>query len=313
MPQDYKPTQIQSLLAGIVAGAVEGAVTYPAEFTKTKAQFSVTPGSKSNSITAILRDTIKRQGIKGLYSGSGALVTGNGLKAGVRFLCYDNFKELLSNGNTKITTTQSMLAGLGAGICEAVLVVTPSETIKSVVTVCFLTHTQLTPLCRLRTKLIEDAARIQSRYTNMANGTIGICRSEGLGGIYRGLFPTIMKQGVNSAVRFSSYSTLSQLAIDWTAPASGKLSSGATFGVGAVAGLITVYSTMPLDNIKTRMQGLEARSKYKNSFHCLQRIVTEEGVLRLWGGTTPRLVRLTLSGGIVFTVYEWMIKATTSL
>lgn len=55
--------------------------------------------SQSNSITAILRDTIKRQGIKGLYSGSGALITGNGLKAGVRFLCYDNFKELVRNGD----------------------------------------------------------------------------------------------------------------------------------------------------------------------------------------------------------------------
>lgn len=28
-------------------------------------------------------------------------------------------------------------------------------------------------------------------YTNMVNGTIGICRSEGFGGIYRGLGPTV--------------------------------------------------------------------------------------------------------------------------
>jgi len=35
-----KPTQAESLGAGIVAGAVEGFVTYPAEFVKTKAQFS---------------------------------------------------------------------------------------------------------------------------------------------------------------------------------------------------------------------------------------------------------------------------------
>lgn len=35
-----KPTQAESLGAGIVAGAVEGFITYPAEFVKTKAQFS---------------------------------------------------------------------------------------------------------------------------------------------------------------------------------------------------------------------------------------------------------------------------------
>ena len=43
------------------------------------------------------------------------------------------------------------------------------------------------------------------------------------------------------------------------------------------------------------MQSLEARSQYRNSFHCAYRIFTEEGVLRFWTGTTPRLVRLVVS------------------
>jgi hypothetical protein len=38
------PSQMLSLTAGMIAGAVEGAVTYPAEFVKTKAQFG---GSKA--------------------------------------------------------------------------------------------------------------------------------------------------------------------------------------------------------------------------------------------------------------------------
>ena len=31
----------------------------------------------------------------------------------------------------------------------------------------------------------------QPQYTNMVNGTIGICRAEGVMGIYRGLWPTV--------------------------------------------------------------------------------------------------------------------------
>jgi solute carrier family 25 citrate transporter 1 len=90
-------------------------------------------------------------------------------------------------------------------------------------------------------------------YTNLVNGTIGICRTEGFGGIYRGLGPTasrsrlsrpltwqIMKQGANSAVRFSSYAALQQQALQVLKPESGKLSSATTFAVGAGAGLITV-------------------------------------------------------------------------
>lgn len=40
------------------------------------------------------------------------------------------------------------------------------------------------------------------------HGTVEIVREEGIGGIYRGLFPVAMRQGANSAVRFTSYSTL---------------------------------------------------------------------------------------------------------
>jgi solute carrier family 25 citrate transporter 1 len=42
-----------------------------------------------------------------------------------------------------------------------------------------------------RTKLIQDAAMPHPMYTNLLNGTVGICRTEGLGGIYRGLWPTV--------------------------------------------------------------------------------------------------------------------------
>ncbi len=40
MSLQRKPTQYESLLAGVIAGAVEGALTYPADFVKTKAQFA---------------------------------------------------------------------------------------------------------------------------------------------------------------------------------------------------------------------------------------------------------------------------------
>ena len=52
------------------------------------------------------------------------------------------------------------------------------------------------------------------------------------------------------------------------------------------------------------MQSLNARAQYRSSFHCAYRIFTEEGVLRFWTGTTPRLVRLVIAGGVTFSVYE---------
>ena len=129
----------------------------------------------------------------------------------------------------------------------------------------------------------------------------------------------MMRQGANSAVRFTTYTTLKQ-SVQSRTRAGQTLPGSVTFAMGAIAGLVTVYTTMPLECVnfppciqngtiicifsplclspsvvKTRMQSLEARAQYRNSFHCAYRIFTEEGILRFWTGTTPRLARLVVS------------------
>ena len=47
---------------------------------------------------------------------------------------------------------------------------------------------------------------------------------------------------------------------------------------------------------------MEARKEYKNSFVCASRIFKEEGIRTFWSGAVPRLARLIMSGGIVFTM-----------
>ncbi|KAL7410051.1 mitochondrial tricarboxylate transporter [Mrakia frigida] len=276
-----------SLTAGVLAGAIEGVVTYPTEFVKTQSQFaSQIKGEKPPGPIQIIKNTLATKGPLGLYAGCGALVVGNAVKAGVRFLSYDHYKSLLQDDNGKLTAPRSLLAGLGAGMTEAVFAVTPSETIK--------------------TKLIEDSRKVKPEFKGLIHGTSAIIRQEGVAGIYRGLSAVMLRQGANSAVRFTTYSTLKQL-VQGSGPPGQALPGGVTFGLGAIAGIVTVYTTMPFDVIKTRMQSLSARTEYRNFIHCGYRIFTEEGLLRFWKGTTPRLARLTLSGGIVFSVYEQTI------
>ncbi|GAA5847047.1 hypothetical protein JCM3766R1_000597 [Sporobolomyces carnicolor] len=120
-----------ALIAGATAGAVEGAITYPFEYLKTQTQFAHrSTTTKPPGLWEISKATYARQGIAGFYSGVGALVAGNSLKAGVRFLSYDKFKHMLVDSEGKLSGPRSLLAGLGAGMCEAVFAVTPSETIK---------------------------------------------------------------------------------------------------------------------------------------------------------------------------------------
>ncbi|PWN30667.1 mitochondrial tricarboxylate transporter [Jaminaea rosea] len=282
MASKRKEKPLHSLAAGAFAGAVEGFATYPTEFVKTRAQFAVSAGAKPPGPIQIVRETVAQYGVRGLYSGCSALVAGNALKAGVRFLSYDSIKLAVADKQTgQLSLPRSILAGFIAGLSEGLFAVTPSEAIK--------------------TRLIDDARRPkpERKYAGLLSGSAQILREEGIAGIYKGLGPTMMRQGANSAVRLTTYSSLKAIATkDGRKPGSVE-----TFGMGAIAGIVTVYCTMPFDVLKTRMQS-SASSQYTSTLNCLTTMLRDEGVRRFWKGTTPRLTRLVLSGGIVFTVYE---------
>jgi solute carrier family 25 citrate transporter 1 len=56
----------------------------------------------------------------------------------------------------------------------------------------------------------------------------------------------MMRQGANSAIRFTTYATLKQFVQSRTRTGQ-ALPSSVTFAMGAIAGLVTVYTTMPLE------------------------------------------------------------------
>jgi solute carrier family 25 citrate transporter 1 len=148
---------------------------------------------------------------------------------------------------------------------------------------------------------IDDRKSANPRMRGFLHGSQMIAREQGIRGFFKGFLPTTARQAANSAVRFSSYTSLKQLAQSYVAPGE-KLGAVSTFGLGGLAGIITVYTTMPIDTVKTRMQSIEARSAYKNSLDCVVKIFKNEGIFTFWSGALPRLGRLVLSGGIVFTM-----------
>jgi solute carrier family 25 citrate transporter 1 len=138
------------------------------------------------------------------------------------------------------------------------------------------------------------------------DATIKIIRSEGFSGIYRGLIPTILKQGTNQLIRFPIQQFYMKLIFGNNLE---KSSSPILNGLcGAMAGGTSVVLTMPQDTIKTRMQGEEAKKLYKGFFDCVKKTVQKEGVRFLWTGTWPRFVRVTLDVGITFTIYPFLKK-----
>lgn len=270
-----KPSPLRSIIAGSTAGAVEIAITYPAEFAKTRTQLNqrLAHGQK------LPFPPFGPQ----WYAGCTTLIIGNSIKAGVRFVAFDQYRQMLSDAEGNISGPMTVVSGFLAGATESLLAVTPFESIK--------------------TQLIDDRKSEKPRMRGFLHGSGVIFREQGLRGFFKGFVPTTARQAANSAVRFSSYTSLKQAAQSYVAPGE-KLGTLSTFAIGGMAGTITVYATQPIDTVKTRMQSLDAKGHYKNSIDCAIKIFRNEGFLQLWSGALPRLGRLVFSGGIVFAMYE---------
>ncbi|PHH90054.1 hypothetical protein CDD83_4626 [Cordyceps sp. RAO-2017] len=269
------PSALRSVLAGSTAGAIEIAITYPAEFAKTRSQLNrrLAEGQK------LPWPPFGKQ----WYAGCTTLIIGNSAKAGIRFVAFDQYKSLLADADGKLSGPRTVLAGFGAGVTESLLAVTPTESIK--------------------TTLIDDRKSATPRMRGFLDAVPIMARERGLRGFFQGFVPTTLRQSANSATRFGSYTFLKQMAESYTAPGE-RLGAVGTFAIGGLAGLVTVFVTQPLDTIKTRMQSIDARRLYGSTLRCAAVIFRQEGVLTFWSGAVPRLARLVLSGGIVFTMYE---------
>ena len=90
---------------------------------------------------------------------------------------------------------------------------------------------------------IDDRKSANPRMRGFLHGTGIIFRERGIRGFFQGFVPTTARQAANSATRFGSYTTIKQFAQGYVAPGE-KLGTISTFGIGGLAGLITVYMTM---------------------------------------------------------------------
>lgn len=265
---------VQILLAGGAAGGIESLVTYPTEYIKTQQQLlKSSAGSPNLSAIKLFLNTVRNDGVRQLYRGAGAFCLSNASKSAVRFFTFDAVRNLIrKDGHIKSSMSQNMLAGCFAGIAEGVSVVTPGETIK--------------------TRIISDQNRVGGpQYKSTTAAVRSLIRTNGIASLWTGVVPVTLKQSSNAVVRFTSYNMLLDLGKSLV---DAKYRAITTMVSGGLAGIITVYCTMPMDNVKTRLQAIGGKERYSGSLNCAISMIREDGIKSLWRGTTPRLARLTV-------------------
>ncbi len=159
---------------------------------------------------------------------------------------------------TERTKLNNFMCGLAAGATEAVMVVTPQETLK--------------------TKLIHDKLSEHPQYKNVFHGIRTIVEKQGLGGMYKGVVPTVLKQSTNQGVRFVVFEE-SQKRLNTFI----KYKILCDLLAGGFAGFCSVMFNNPIDVIKTNLQGLDA-AKYGGFVGAFNYTLQNEGPMGFYKG-----------------------------
>lgn len=276
-----KPPQQRNFWVGLLSGGISGAlaicVTYPTEYLKT--QMQLYEERSRRGMIKCAHDTYKRYGPLGFYRGLDTLLYFSIPKVGVRFGVNEFCKNHIFTDKSRGAIFAS---GFISGIFEALLVVTPMETLK--------------------VKLIHDRFQEVPKFKNFFHGVRMIYKEQGFAGMYKGPLATVARQSSNAGIRFLVYDETKSLIEKYF----NFLPKAAILMLsGGMAGAVNVFANGPIDVVKTNMQGLDAQ-KYKNSFDCGYQIWKKEGLRGLYKGSVPRLTRLVMDVGLTFTFYEYV-------
>lgn len=288
------------LIAGGTAGLFEALCCHPLDTIKVRMQLSNKSGAMKDGVPVKQLGFIqtgvqiaKRETPLGLYKGLGAVVTGIIPKMSIRFSSYEFYKKQLTSADGSISVGNTFIAGVGAGLTEAVLVVNPTEVIK--IRLQAQNHSLIDPL---------DTPK----YRNAAHCVWTVVREEGFTALYRGVALTAARQASNQGVNFTVYSEL-KTKLQEMQPEYSQLPSWQTSLIGLISGALGPLSNAPLDTIKTRMQregGASTESGLSRFTRITRALIAQEGVHALYKGITPRIMRVAPGQAVTFTVYEYM-------
>jgi len=274
---------------------MEALVCHPLDTIKVRMQLSRRarqPGAKRLGFIGTGAQIIRRETPLGLYKGLGAVLTGIIPKMAIRFTSYEWYKQLLANKEGKISGQGTFLAGLSAGITEAVAVVTPMEVVK----------------IRLQAQHHSMADPLDiPKYRNAAHALYTVVREEGLATLWRGVSLTALRQGTNQAANFTAYSELRAFLQQYQNIT--DLPGWQTSIIGLISGAMGPFSNAPIDTIKTRLQKMPAQSG-DTAIGRITRIAgdmwRQEGIRSFYKGITPRVMRVAPGQAVTFTVYEYL-------
>ncbi|EJT97303.1 mitochondrial carrier, partial [Dacryopinax primogenitus] len=286
-------------IAGGCAGAASRTVVSPLERLKILQQVQPHQSGRALAYTGVWSGLVKmwqEEGFKGFMRGNGVNCVRIVPYSAVQFTSYEQLKTASSrlwftnNGQTKLDTPTRLCAGALAGI-TSVVTTYPLDLVRSRLSIV--------------SASLDSHSHAKDKIPGIWGMTAKVYREEGgIRGLYKGLVPTAVGVAPYVGINFAAYELLRGII---TPPE--KQTTLRKLLCGALAGTISQTCTYPLDVLRRKMQvnGMKDNVlgvKYKSATGAVISIVRTEGVVGLYRGLWPNLLKVAPSIATSFFVYE---------
>ncbi|XP_057462145.1 mitochondrial arginine transporter BAC1 isoform X3 [Actinidia eriantha] len=257
-------------VAGLLAGVATVIIGHPFDTVKVKLQKYNTDahGVKYRSGLHCTARILKTEGVKGLYRGATSSFVGMAVEGSLIFGIYSQTKQLLEGELQSCKPRTSVIipsAAFGGAIISFVLC--PSELVK----------------CRMQVQGTDSLVPKSSRYNGPLDCVLKTVKTEGVTGIFRGGFTTLLRESIGNAVFFTTYEHVRYYMHLQLKDASSNHSNLIDVGVGIMSGglggIAYWSAVLPLDVAKTIIQTAPDRDSTRNPFQILNSEVRTQRML----------------------------------
>lgn len=266
---------------GGLSGMTATVVIQPLDMIKVRLQLAgegVRTGPKPSAF-GVARDIVTSGKALDLYTGLSAGLLRQAVYTTARLGFFDTFLKTLNknaeSSNRAVTFGERAGAGLAAGGIAA-MIGNPADL----------------ALVRMQSDGLKPADK-RANYRGVVDALMRISRYEGVGALWAGAFPTVVRAMSLNLGQLAFFSeSKAQLA-----KRTSLSTQNQTFAASAIAGFFASFLSLPFDFIKTRLQKQQkdphtGRLPYKGLFDCASKVVRDEGWLRFYRGFGTYYVRI---------------------
>jgi solute carrier family 25 oxoglutarate transporter 11 len=266
----------EPFVCGGSAATFASVVIHPIDLAKVRMQLygHLNPGKKVPSFPTLLSEMIKKDGITSVYKGVDAAIGRQLVYGTARIGLHRTFSDKLveMNEGKPINFLTKTLSGMASGSI-AVCIGTPFDI----------------ALVRLQSDSMAPASE-RRNYKNVFDALIRTTSEEGVGALYKGLFPNILRGMSMNVGMLACYDQAKEVVASLL---NDPMTDGPTLptkmGSSAVAGFTAALFSLPFDLIKSRLMAQKpdletGKLPYKGIVDCGVKIFQKEGPAGFFSG-----------------------------